>query len=39
MDAVNGATSVNWKEGKPVRVIRNYKLKKHSRFAPDKGNR
>jgi hypothetical protein len=30
---------VDWKKGKPVRVIRNYKLRKHSKYAPELGNR
>jgi hypothetical protein len=28
-----------WKSGKPVRVIRNYKGRKHSKYAPEDGNR
>lgn len=35
----DGATAKNWKEGKPVRVIRNYKGRKHSEYAPEEGNR
>ncbi|CAI6375138.1 unnamed protein product [Macrosiphum euphorbiae] len=34
-----GATAVDWKKGKPVRVVRNYKLRKHSEYAPEVGNR
>jgi len=34
-----GATAVDWKKGKPVRVVRNYKLRKHSEYAPAVGNR
>uniref|UniRef100_A0A2S2PRQ6 RING-type E3 ubiquitin transferase n=1 Tax=Schizaphis graminum TaxID=13262 RepID=A0A2S2PRQ6_SCHGA len=34
-----GATAVDWKKGKPVRVVRNYKLQKHSKYAPEVGNR
>lgn len=34
-----GAKAKNWKDGKPVRVVRNYKLKKYSKYAPDVGNR
>lgn len=34
-----GAKAKNWKGGKPVRVVRNYKLKKYSKYAPDVGNR
>ncbi|VVC41491.1 Zinc finger, PHD-type,Zinc finger, RING-type,Zinc finger, FYVE/PHD-type,Ubiquitin-related [Cinara cedri] len=36
---IKGATAVDWKKGKPVRVVRNYKLQKHSKYAPEKGNR
>lgn len=32
-----GATAVNWIKGKPVRVVRNYKL--YSKYAPELGNR
>nr|XP_012218313.1 PREDICTED: E3 ubiquitin-protein ligase UHRF1-like [Linepithema humile] len=39
LNAKNGATAKNWKEGIPVRVVRNYKLAKHSKYAPKKGNR
>jgi len=35
----DGATAVDWKKGKPVRVVRNYKLRKHSEYAPAEGNR
>lgn len=31
--------ATNWKDGKPVRVIRSSKFKKHSKYAPDIGNR
>ncbi|XP_050425724.1 E3 ubiquitin-protein ligase UHRF1-like [Adelges cooleyi] len=34
-----GATAADWKNGKPVRVVRNYKLSKHSKYAPETGNR
>lgn len=34
-----GAEAKNWKAGKPVRVVRNYKLSKHSKYAPKDGNR
>ncbi|KAF6212932.1 hypothetical protein GE061_010644 [Apolygus lucorum] len=34
-----GAESVDWKNGKPVRVVRNYNLAKHSKYAPEEGNR
>lgn len=29
----------NWKAGLPVRVVRSSKLKKHSQYAPEEGNR
>lgn len=38
-DAKNGAEAKDWKKGKPVRVVRNYKLRKHSKYAPKEGNR
>ncbi|KAK7590700.1 hypothetical protein V9T40_002313 [Parthenolecanium corni] len=34
-----GAESTDWRAGKPVRVVRNYKLRKRSKFAPKEGNR
>jgi E3 ubiquitin-protein ligase UHRF1 len=34
-----GAKAKNWKGGKPVRVVRNYKLGKYSKYAPQVGNR
>ena len=34
-----GAESKDWKAGKPVRVVRNCKLAKHSKYAPEEGNR
>ncbi|XP_037089787.1 E3 ubiquitin-protein ligase UHRF1-like [Pollicipes pollicipes] len=34
-----GATAEDWRGGKPVRVIRSYKLGKHSKYAPDEGLR
>lgn len=34
-----GAVAKDWKGGKPVRVIRNAKGRKHSKFAPEEGNR
>ncbi|XP_012863103.1 E3 ubiquitin-protein ligase UHRF1 [Echinops telfairi] len=34
-----GAVAKNWQAGKPVRVVRNVKGRKHSRFAPTEGNR
>ncbi|XP_069692725.1 E3 ubiquitin-protein ligase UHRF1-like [Periplaneta americana] len=36
---VKGAEASDWKGGKPVRVVRNYKLSKFSKYAPDIGNR
>ncbi len=39
VDKVNGAESKDWKKGKPIRVLRSAKLKKHSKYAPDEGNR
>ena len=29
----------NWREGKPIRVVRSAKGKKHSQYAPEIGNR
>lgn len=37
IDDEKGATAVNWKKGKPVRVVRNYRL--YSKYAPKLGNR
>lgn len=39
IDAENGAEAVDWKKGKAVRVVRNYKLIQNSKFAPTEGNR
>jgi len=39
LDAANGAEAKDWKSGKPVRVVRNCKGRKHSEFAPEEGNR
>lgn len=39
LDEKNRVKAKNWKDGKPVRVIRSSKFKKHSKFAPDIGNR
>ncbi|KYQ46504.1 E3 ubiquitin-protein ligase UHRF1 [Trachymyrmex zeteki] len=33
------ANENNWEKGKPVRVVRNYKLGKFSKYAPKEGNR
>ncbi|KAG8184447.1 hypothetical protein JTE90_002296 [Oedothorax gibbosus] len=35
----NGTEAKNWKEGKPVRVVRNCKGSKHSKYSPEEGNR
>ncbi|KAJ8356834.1 hypothetical protein SKAU_G00196280 [Synaphobranchus kaupii] len=35
----DGAEAKNWKEGKPVRVVRSYKGRKHSKYSPEDGNR
>ncbi|XP_068091370.1 E3 ubiquitin-protein ligase UHRF1-like [Hyperolius riggenbachi] len=34
-----GAEAKDWQAGKPVRVVRNAKGKKHSEYAPEEGNR
>ncbi|XP_065220177.1 E3 ubiquitin-protein ligase UHRF1-like [Planococcus citri] len=34
-----GGTAINWRPGKPVRVIRNDKLAKFSKYVPTEGNR
>ncbi|CAD1479244.1 unnamed protein product, partial [Heterotrigona itama] len=34
-----GATAEYWRDGIPVRVVRNYKLAKFSKYAPQEGNR
>lgn len=34
-----GATAANWRGGIPVRVVRNFKLGKYSKYAPQEGNR
>ena len=39
-DDKNGADAGDkWKNGKPIRVVRGYKGKKHSKFAPEEGCR
>ncbi|KRT83940.1 PHD finger motif containing protein, partial [Oryctes borbonicus] len=38
-NAKDGAEAENWQGGKPVRVVRNFKLRKHSKYAPADGNR
>ncbi|WAR31132.1 UHRF2-like protein [Mya arenaria] len=35
LDAKNGGTAKDWRAGKPVRVVRNCKLAKHSEYAPE----
>ncbi|KAL8608900.1 hypothetical protein ACOMHN_063029 [Nucella lapillus] len=39
IDGKNGAEAKNWQGGKPVRVVRNCKGRKHSKYAPEEGNR
>ncbi|XP_077464044.1 E3 ubiquitin-protein ligase UHRF1 [Stigmatopora argus] len=39
VNAKNGAQAKNWKDGKPVRVVRNCKGRKHSKYSPEEGNR
>ncbi|XP_074640769.1 E3 ubiquitin-protein ligase UHRF1-like [Tubulanus polymorphus] len=39
LDNKNGSESKDWKGGKPIRVVRNCKGRKHSKFAPEDGNR
>ena len=40
LDSKKGGDSGKcWKEGKPVRVVRNCKGRKHSEYAPEEGNR
>ena len=39
INSKEGAEAENWRGGQPVRVIRSYKLGKHSEYAPDKGLR
>ncbi|XP_013414439.1 E3 ubiquitin-protein ligase UHRF1 [Lingula anatina] len=34
-----GGEASDWKAGKPVRVVRNCKGRKHSKYAPEEGNR
>ncbi|XP_025997050.1 E3 ubiquitin-protein ligase UHRF1 [Solenopsis invicta] len=38
-DKIGADAKTKWKEGKPVRVVRNYKLGKFSKYAPKEGNR
>ena len=39
LDAKKGNEASDWKGGKPVRVVRNCKGRKHSEYAPEEGNR
>ncbi|CAG5131053.1 unnamed protein product [Candidula unifasciata] len=39
LDNVKGAEAKDWRAGKPVRVVRNCKGRKHSDYAPEEGNR
>jgi len=39
LDDKKGGEAKNWKAGKPVRVVRNCKGRKHSEYAPEEGNR
>ncbi|XP_059177141.1 E3 ubiquitin-protein ligase UHRF1-like isoform X2 [Physella acuta] len=39
VDNKKGASAKDWKGGKPVRVVRNCKGRKHSDYAPEEGNR
>ncbi|KAL5021077.1 hypothetical protein ScPMuIL_000232 [Solemya velum] len=39
LDDKKGAEAKDWKAGKPVRVVRNCKGRKHSKYAPEEGNR
>lgn len=39
LDNKKGAEAKDWKGGKPVRVVRNCKGRKHSEYAPEEGNR
>ncbi|XP_036147944.1 E3 ubiquitin-protein ligase UHRF1 isoform X2 [Monomorium pharaonis] len=36
---IGADAKTKWKEGKPIRVVRNYKLAKFSEYAPKEGNR
>jgi len=38
-DDVNGGEAKDWKKGKAIRVVRGYKGAKHSKYAPEIGNR
>jgi len=38
-DDKNGGEAKDWRNGKPIRVVRGYKGAKHSKYAPELGNR
>ena len=38
-DKKGGDAGDKWREGKPIRAVRGYKGKKHSKYAPDEGCR
>ncbi|KYN40693.1 E3 ubiquitin-protein ligase UHRF1 [Trachymyrmex septentrionalis] len=38
-EKIGASAGNNWRNGKPVRVVRNYKLGKFSKYAPKEGNR
>ncbi|KAK9503887.1 hypothetical protein O3M35_010353 [Rhynocoris fuscipes] len=39
LDPINGAEAEDWRQGNPVRVVRNFRGAKHSKYAPKEGNR
>lgn len=39
INAKDGAEAKDWREGKPVRVIRSFKGRKHSKYCPEDGYR
>ncbi|TRY62677.1 hypothetical protein TCAL_02058 [Tigriopus californicus] len=39
VDKEKGGEAKNWRKGKPIRVVRSEKLKKHSAYAPQEGCR
>ncbi|KAL1439622.1 hypothetical protein MTO96_031882 [Rhipicephalus appendiculatus] len=39
INAKDGAEAKNWQDGKPVRVIRSFKGRKHSKYCPEDGYR
>lgn len=39
MNEKEGAEAKDWKAGKPVRVVRSSKGRKHSKYCPEDGNR